>query len=101
MRFQCHGRASQARLLPAVAASWPSWANSYTANATQPSRTWTSARMCCRFWTTAKKSLVYRSRPHPDCGTRREVARAPISWMARHLNGDLGEEVTDDALFLR
>src|SRR5258708_35448813 len=28
-------------------------------------------------------------------------ARAPISWMARHLNGDLGEEVTDDTLFSR
>src|SRR5260370_42155564 len=30
-----------------------------------------------------------------------ELARAPISWMARRLNGDLGKEVTDDTLFPR
>jgi hypothetical protein len=28
-------------------------------------------------------------------------ARAPISWMARYLEGDLGEEVIDDTLFPR
>jgi hypothetical protein len=29
------------------------------------------------------------------------VTRAPFTWMARRLNGDLGEEVSDDTLFPR
>src|SRR4051812_31036577 len=45
---------------------------------------------------------------HLACGdvcpllvTLSEFVRAPIGWMARHLNGDLGEEVTDDTLLPR
>jgi hypothetical protein len=29
------------------------------------------------------------------------LARAPFTWMARRLNEDLGEEVSDDTLFRR
>src|SRR5215218_8532518 len=38
---------------------------------------------------------------HLDHTPPSRPVRAPHSWMARHLNGDLGEEVTDDTLFPR
>ena len=47
-------------------------------------------------------------RPENSCGTTwRATARStrrtarPFTWMARHLNEDLGEEVSDDTLFPR